>query len=496
MDENTRFLDNICGGIRPLRRGPVRQICGKPEADSRQVVPGSIFAAIPGTRVDGHDFIADAIRRGAQIIFHSRPLKEYPAGITFFQCQDIHRVYAGLCAGYFNDPQKKLELYGVTGTNGKTTTVYLLKELFARCGAAAGYLSTVEFCDGRESRPATHTTPDTGTLYQMLGKMRDNGVQKVAMELSSHALDQHRAAGLKFRCAIFTNLTGDHLDYHGDMENYFQCKKRLFTEYICGGGAAVINLDDSCGERLAAGITDPGIRVCGFSTVPGRGTYLLRECRTGSAGSTFVIDGGGVVLPVNCSLCGMHNIYNAAGAIIAVLAGGMPPELLIPAVKRLELQVPGRLEQLISPAGAGFYIDYAHTHDALRRVLEALRPVTEGRLIVLFGAGGDRDRTKRPKMGRAAAAGADYIILTSDNPRSEDPAAIMEEVASGIPDGFPCRRLCDRREALRYAVSLAGAGDTVLVAGKGHEDYQEISGTKYHFSDREILLQTFQESKK
>ena len=313
------------------------------------------------------------------------------------------------------------------------------------------------------------------------------------MELSSHSLDQQRAAGLKFRCAIFTNLTGDHLDYHGNMENYYRCKKQLFTGLLDEAGSAVINLDDPYGQRLAAEIGSSGVKVCGFSAIPGRGRYLLREWRTGEAGSTFVIDDGDMQLPVSCSLCGMHNIYNCAGAVIAALAGGIPPEVLVPAVSELKLQVPGRLERLVSPAGAGFYIDYAHTHDAIGRVLEALRPVTEKRLIILFGAGGDRDRTKRPKMGEAAAAGADHIILTSDNPRSEDPETIMAEVASGIPPKFPCQRICDRREALRCAVRLAGAGDTVLVAGKGHEDYQEINGVRHHFSDRETLLQIFQE---
>lgn len=491
--DKTSLPDGIPGGVGFVRRGPERPLSGRPEADSRLVVPGGIFVAIPGTTADGHDFIDRAIDNGAEVIFHSRELAEYPENITFYQCSSCREVYAGLCNHWYGDPRSALALYGVTGTNGKTTTVYLLNRIFSLCGRKSGYLSTVEFCDGVKSSPATHTTPDTGTLYRILGCMRDNGVTEAAMELSSHSLHQQRAAGLKFKAAIFTNLTGDHLDYHGNMDEYYRCKKILFTDMTDADGTAVIDLDDPYGRRLAAELSCAGIKTAGFTMQDAAGAaYRICDHHTGSGGVSFTLAGNGITLKIKCNLCGMHNIYNLAGAVIAALAGGFPPEMLQQVLGDLELQVPGRLEKLTSPAGADFYIDYAHTHDALERALEALRPVTAGRLWVLFGAGGDRDRTKRPKMGRAAMA-ADHIILTSDNPRSEEPEHIISEVASGIAPERSFERISDRREALRYAAGCAAAGDVVLVAGKGHEDYQEIKGRRFHFSDRETLLELFKE---
>ena len=479
-------------------RGTAREFSGAFSSDSRRVVPGGVFIAVPGVRVDGHRFIADAVAAGASVVLHRDPLREYDPAVTYLRCRNTARARALLARFAAGDPGRRLALFGVTGTNGKTTTAFLLEAILNGSGRRCGLLSTVEYRDGgAAAHPATHTTPDSETIYRELAAMCDNGCAAAAMELSSHSLDQERAFGLRFRCAIFTNLTGDHLDYHGTMEAYFAAKRRLFTELIADGGAAVLNFDDPAGLRLGRELAARGdCRVIGFGSSDAAremGAWRIAEVSAASAGGSaflLVSPDGENAYEVASNLVGEHNVRNLTGALLAALDFGISPAEL-DRVLAAPIAVPGRLELFRSPSGASFYVDYAHTDDAIRRVLEALRPLTAGRLAIVFGAGGDRDRTKRPRMGRAAGELADRIYLTSDNPRSEEPLAIMREIAAGIPDGVPVVAEADRRTALRRAAADAGPGDVVLVAGKGHEDYQEIKGVRRHYSDREFLRELF-----
>ena len=486
----------ILGGELLERRGLEREFDGVFTSDSRRVSPGGVFVAVPGVKVDGHRFIADAVAAGVKVVIHQNALPEYDPAVTYLRCRSTARARALLARAANGESARDLALFGVTGTNGKTTTAFLLEAILNGAGRKCGLLSTVEYRDGSgPAHPATHTTPDSATIYRELAAMRGNGCSAAAMELSSHSLDQERAFGLRFRCAIFTNLTGDHLDYHGTMESYFAAKRRLFTELLADDGAAVLNFDDPAGLRLGRELAGLGRRVIGFGSsaaAAAAGGWRIADIVTAATGNTFTLisPDGGTAYEVASNLVGEHNVHNLTGALLAALAFGVSPAEL-DRVLAVPIAVPGRLELFRSPSGAAFYVDYAHTDDAIRRVLEALRPLTAGKLAIVFGAGGDRDRTKRPRMGRAAGELADRIYLTSDNPRSEDPLAIMREVAAGIPTGVPVITEPDRREALRRAAAEAAAGDVVLVAGKGHEDYQEINGVRRHYSDREFLRELF-----
>ena len=345
-------------------------------------------------------------------------------------------------------------------------------------------ISTVEYRDGKTRCPSVNTTPGVARVYELLAAMRNNGLRAAAMELSSHALDQRRTAGLKLSVGIFTNLTGDHLDYHGDMERYYQAKKRMFTELLSPDGTAVVNADDAYGRRLASELK--GIRRLETFGVRGGAKWRIMNIRLFVDHAEFMLASRERAFDICSNLIGAHNVYNLTGAVLAALVLGTAPAALDRALRE-PVVVPGRLEVFRRSDGAAFYVDYAHTDDALKNVLSALRQLTGGRLIVVFGAGGDRDRSKRPRMGKVAAEIADVLIVTSDNPRHESPEAIIAEVVSGIPSDAVYEVEPDRRAAIERAFRIAGPGDRVLVAGKGHEDYQEIAGVKHHFSDCEEL---------
>ena len=453
--------------------------------DSRQVVPGGVFIAIPGWNFDGHDYIAEALERGASAVIHERPLSSYRPGVAYFQCSSSAQAQGLIWRTFYEAPDDTLEVLGVTGTNGKTTSVFLLEHIFTHAGRPCGLISTIEYRDGRERCESTNTTPGARRIYGLLAAMRGNGLKAAAMELSSHALDQKRAAGLKLAAGIFTNLTGDHLDYHGDMEHYYIAKKKMFTDLMRSDGVAVINVDDAYGERLAREL-DGKCRVETFG-VGEKAKWRISGMKLAADHAAFRLGSDEAAYDVSSNLIGAHNVHNLAGAVLAALARGIAPDVIDRALKE-RIVVPGRLESWHRSDGAAFFVDYAHTDDALENVLSTLRPLTKNRLMVVFGAGGDRDRTKRPRMGKAAAA-ADMLIVTTDNPRSEDPMEIIRGIVSGIPDGARYEIVPDRREAIRRAFDLAADGDCVLVAGKGHEDYQEIAGVKHHFSDREVLTE-------
>ena len=456
---------------------------GRVVNDSRKVLPGDTFVAITGLRQDGHEFVDQAIRSGAQVVIHDRDLPGYNSKTTYIRVSDSGRAYSRLEREYCNRPDETVALIGVTGTNGKTTTAFLVEHLFQHAGVPCGLISTVEQRDGKIVRPSAWTTPEAGVFFPLLQSMRRNGMRAAAVELSSHALFQGRVDGAKFRTAIFTNLTGEHLDYHGDMEHYYRAKKLFFTTLLGLDGTAVLNIDDSYGRRIAREIA--GRNVITFGTSAGA-DWRIDDIKLRADGSSFRLIGEEIAYEAATNLIGEYNIHNLAGALVAALDYGIPAAALDRALS-FSIRVPGRLERFNAPGGAVFYVDYAHTDDALANVLGTLRNLTAGRLIAVFGAGGDRDRTKRPRMGKVAARTADFTIVTSDNPRNEEPEAIISEIVAGIPAGSNFEIEPDRRKAIARAVELAAPGDIVLVAGKGHENTQEIKGVRHHFDDREVL---------
>ena len=443
-------------------------------SDSRMVSDGVIFVAVKGTKFDSHKFIPDAVAAGAAAIIHTNELDSYAENVLFCRVSDSRTALSLLWRNKNDAPDETLTVYGITGTNGKTTSAYLLRHLLNHAQIPCGLVSTVEFNDGKTAVPPTHTTPDPQTLFPLLRIMKENGLQAAAMELSSHSLAQNRIAGLKLNGAIFTNLTGDHLDFHGDMENYYQAKKLLFTDYIKNGGIAAINIDSEAGVRLARELANerPDLKIPTFGRSENSG-WRISEGESSINGCSFVLSNALQAFQVHFPLAGDYNISNLAGVLTLLLCDGVTPAA-IDAALSTPFAVPGRLEKLSAPNGASFFVDYAHTDDALSNVLSTLKQLSENRVIAVFGAGGDRDKSKRSRMGKAASSLADMLIVTSDNPRSEEPLEIIAEIASGIPENYPFEAIVDRRNALRRAVEISESGDIILVAGKGHENYQEI----------------------
>ena len=477
--------------------------------DSRKVGKGDLFVAIPGTAVDGAQFAPDAVRAGAAAILAERKID---VGVPCVVVPDVRRALALVASNFYAKPAEELTLLGVTGTNGKTTTAFLLESMCAAGRASVGLLGTVQYRFGGKTVEASHTTPDALELHRLLREMVDAGIDTVVMEVSSHALAQQRVHGLVFRAAAFTNLTRDHLDYHKDVEDYFQAKRRLFTEFLSGGGGAVVNGDDTFANRIYTelrGQKGPGSRPDGRMAWK----FSVRgEGEISAAGVEFTLSGiRGTLktpagdIPFKSSLVGSHNLENILAATGVALGAGLSRRDVQEGIERLR-RVPGRME-VVEDRGVAALVDYAHTDDALRRSLEALRPLTRGRLFCVFGCGGDRDRGKRPMMGQAAGEGADLVIVTSDNPRTEDPDEIISEIAPGL-EKVGLRRMSpakaragekgylvevDRRGALALAASLAKPGDAILVAGKGHETYQIIGSEKNAFDDRVEVERALQE---
>lgn len=454
-------------------------------ADSRRAAPGSLFVAVPGAGADGHAFIAAAAAAGAVAVLYTRPGTELPPGMPGLRIHEdrIREALALAARESWRRPDERLRMAGVTGTNGKTTTAWITAHLLERCGRRGGLISTIEYRTPETAFPADRTTPPPEDFFPLLARVAAEGGDFAVMELSSHALDQRRAEGVRFSAAVFTNLTGDHMDYHHDMDAYFRAKRRLFTELLADDGTAVINVDDPYGALLASELRDR--RVVTFGGSP-EADVRLSGARPSMTGSDFVIRLGGREHPAHIPLYGEHNLHNVLGALLAAEALGCDRETLLTLLPDIP-GVPGRLEPLRLASGAIAFVDYAHTDDALLRALRALRALRPVRLTAVFGCGGDRDRTKRPRMGRVAAEHADRLIITSDNPRNENPEAIIAEIAAGVPAGTDCVVEPDRAEAIALACREARAGDIVLVAGKGHETYQEIGGVRRRFVDREQI---------
>lgn len=453
--------------------------------DSREVVPFTAFVAVRGSATDGHAYIASAIERGAAAIICEDLPKELREGITYVRVADSRHALAIMAGNFQDHPDRKLKLIGITGTNGKTSVATLLYKLYRALGFKAGLISTVDVRIGNTVVPATHTTPDPLQLNALLARMADAGVSHCFMEVSSHAVVQQRTAGLRFTMGVFTNLTHDHLDYHGTFDAYLQAKKSFFDE-LPADAIALVNADDAHGAVMVQ------------NTKATKSSYALRNMADHRAriienqltGLQLNIDGHDMF----SRLVGEFNASNVLAVYSAAVLLGLQPLDVLTALSDLE-PPPGRF-QVVRGSDVIGIVDYAHTPDALKNVLATVNAVCgdRERVITVVGCGGDRDRTKRPLMAAIAASMSRSIILTSDNPRNEDPMAIIEEMRNGLLPADLSRALVntDRQEAIRQAVALAGAGDVVLVAGKGHETYQEVRGVRHHFDDVEVLRETLE----
>lgn len=444
--------------------------------DSRKVRKGEVFAALPGTRADGTQFVEAAISAGAKALLVPR---ELPIDLPQLVSEKPRRTLSHLAALFNGQPAKSLRMVGVTGTKGKTTVAFAMREIFEASGVSCGLIGTVENIVGSEHRVAAMTTPSALEVQRMLSEMRARGQGACAMEVSSHALDQDRVAGIPFAGAIFTNLGHDHLDYHIDFESYFNAKARLFEE---NPGVSIINIDDPHGQRMFARARGPALRY-GTSE---KADIRLTDLRLALGGMSFNVRFGDRVEHFESIITGRYNAMNLAACIGMGLALELPVQGIRSAVARFR-GAPGRLERVPCGNGPLVFVDYAHTPDSLENVLATMREVCAGqRLTCVFGCGGDRDKTKRPKMGAIAATIADRVIVTSDNPRSEVPESIIEQIIAGVPpQRRPVDALVDRREAIELAVREAKPGEVVLIAGKGHEPYQIFKDRTVHFDDRE-----------
>jgi UDP-N-acetylmuramoyl-L-alanyl-D-glutamate--2,6-diaminopimelate ligase len=497
--------------LRKLLEGvEVKKIAGETRKEikgiayhSKQVEKNFLFAAIRGMAVDGHQFVNEAIERGAEAVV----LEEEPkvSGQTMVFVPDSRRALAKISSNFYGDPSSRVKLIGITGTNGKTTTTYLLESIFKKAGWSAGVIGTINYRFGQKTTPAPNTTPESLDLQRILWEMVNERTSHVIMEVSSHGLDLDRVFACQFDGVVFTNLTSEHLDYHKTLKQYFESKKRLFSDYLMESRKqrrfAVTNRDDPRGEEMVKGIDLPVIRYglnpsCDVTADRVNSSFEGLSCRIKTPGGD---------LSIHSKLAGDFNLYNILAAVAVGTAMEVPLETLKEGVDELE-GVSGRFEKVENKRGVHVIVDYAHTHDALERALLGLKRILgdgtrdNGKMITVFGCGGDRDRTKRPMMGEVAGRYSDLAILTSDNPRTENPLAILDEVEKGLKslhlkewDGDEIKswrskkgylKVPDRREAIRTAIRLALPLDAVLIAGKGHEDYQIIGKKKFPFDDR------------
>ena len=479
----------------PALTGPRDVAVTHYSSDSREIGPAGLFVAVRGFTSDGHDYLDAAIAAGAAAVIAEVPRPaSLPNGVAWLQVPDTTWALAVVADAFWSHPSETVQVLATTGTNGKTTITYLLSDILRAAGHVPGLLSTVEVLIGDERQPTIFTTPPAPAFQALLAAMRDRGCTHAVVEASSHGLQQYRIAAFQVAVAGFTNLTRDHLDYHETMAAYLAAKTRLFTDLA---RAACINIDDPAGRDLAAAFAGP----------------LLTVSRSGAAAAdlralapVFDLDGCRVTvatpegdLALTTRLIGAHNLENALVALGMARLAGIPYAVAATALATAA-GARGRLERVAADpanlaAGPAVFVDYAHTPDALENVLTALRPLVAGRLICVFGAGGDRDRGKRPEMAAASARTADLSVVTSDNPRTEDPAAIIADILPGLPEGAPHLVVPDRRAAITRAIADAGPADAVLIAGKGHEDYQIVGTTRHPFDDAQVAREALEQTR-
>lgn len=476
-----------------LNRIPVFEITGNknPEVseivfDSRKAVENSLYVAIKGTVSDGHLFINAAIEKGAKIVVCEDLPETLNSEVTYIKVKDSSKVLGQLASNFYGNPSEKLNLIGITGTNGKTSATTLLFDIFKNLGFQSALISTVEYRIADEIFPSTHTTPDVLTLNKILAKAVETGCEYAFMEVSSHGIDQNRTEGLHFKIAGFTNITHDHLDYHKTFDAYLKTKKRFFDD-LNPDSIAITNIDDKNGNVMLQ------------NTKAQKKTYALKTMAD-YHGRILEADFNGMLLNFNgkefwSTLTGKFNVYNLLLAFAVTIECGFHEEDVLKAISNLK-RVKGRFETLKSEGGIFFVVDYAHTPDALENILDSINEIRtkNERLITVFGCGGDRDHAKRPEMGKIATRKSTLAIITSDNPRRENPAEIIKEIEAGVePQNYSkYTAIPDRKEAIKMAIKFAEPKDIILVAGKGHEDYQEINGVKHHFDDKEVIMELFQ----
>ncbi|NLE37831.1 MAG: UDP-N-acetylmuramoyl-L-alanyl-D-glutamate--2,6-diaminopimelate ligase [Pirellulaceae bacterium] len=446
--------------------------------DSRRVELGDLFVALPGTRCDGHDFVADAVHRGCSAVVTERPLPEIDVPVCIVN--DSRAAFGRFCQELAGNPSRQLKLIGVTGTNGKTTTSCLIARMFKNAGMKVGLLGTLGYFDGERCDDSSLTTPPADRLAEYFGRMVKNECSHAVMEVSSHALAQSRLAGIELDAACVTNVCRDHLDYHKTIENYRLAKARIF-EHLSPEGLSVVNADDPVSAALLSRIDGPVLTIGIHAPAEITGMLIERH----ASEQTFLLTAGADTIPVRTRMIGTHHVYNCLEAAAIGQAHGLDLPTVVRGLESVEY-IPGRLQRIECGQPFGVFVDYAHTPDAISGCLRALRGVVEGRLICVFGAGGDRDREKRPLMGRAAEQDADVVILTSDNPRNEDPRAILGDLLSGFECPAGAHVVVDRKEAIHAALAMARQGDCVLIAGKGHEQVQIIGDDRYPMDDHEI----------
>jgi len=461
--------------------------------DSRTLPQGAVFVAIRGLVSDGNQFVEHARKRGALAIVSEHEPRE---GVPWIQVEDARAALAVLSAAVLGEPAKSLELVGVTGTNGKTTTTYLIDAALRAAGKQVGLVGTIQYRIGDRIAEAVRTTPESSDLQGLLREMVDGGCSHAVLEVSSHSLQLQRVHGCAFKAAVFTNLTRDHLDFHGDMESYFAAKRILFEDLLREDGVAVINADDERAAALAAATRARVLRYGFAETADVRAT----DVQLSTSGSRFRARTPAGDFAVDSTLLGRFNVQNLLGALAAAIGLGLPPALAVKGILTVA-GVPGRMERVFAGQDFAIIVDYAHTDDALRNLLETVRGLKPRRVITVFGCGGDRDKTKRPLMGAVASRLSDVIVVTSDNPRSEPPEAIIEEILLGVNGGrgAPRHVIADRRDAIARALELAQPGDAVVIAGKGHETTQVLRDRTVPFDDcqvaRELVLRLLRSAK-
>lgn len=466
---------------------------GNPEVsdlfyDSRLITPGSVFTAIPGFNVRGDEFIIDAIERGAVAVISENSLTD--CTVPWIQVKNTRRMLSAFAGKIWNIDFNSMLTVGITGTNGKTTTCRFYLNLFRNIyGTNKSWMfSTVDYKMGGRTENASRTTPEASDLLRFIGTAREKP-KALTMEVSSHALELHRVEGFLFDIVVWTNLSQDHLDFHGNMNSYYQAKKKLFQNNIKKDGIAIINVDDKWGRKLRADVA--GIKQVTYGFAEEADLQII-DSKTEWTGTEIDVTFKNRQMHFKSHLTGFFNVYNMAALVTGALGKGIS-EADIQKCFDSTISIPGRMERVAVPADFHVIVDYAHTPDALQSVLSTAGKLTSGRVICVFGCGGERDRGKRPLMGNVSAHNCDEAVVTTDNPRSEAPKKIIEDILEGIPLDFPHYVIPDRREAVKKALQIARKGDSIIIAGKGHEPYQEIKGVRHHFDDREIVAEVYKE---